>query len=111
MLSLLVAVLITVVSIAVVTAKIGPGLDSEELHDLGDRREELQEEREEQREEQLEGDERNSGPGREPSPRAGGARPLRRRNDRGAQERKLRQRRRRSRRSGMSVESVSHSAS
>jgi hypothetical protein len=33
--SLLAAVVITVVVVAIVTAKIGPGLDSEELHDLG----------------------------------------------------------------------------
>ena len=32
--SLLVAVFITLATIALVTAKIGPGLDSEELHDL-----------------------------------------------------------------------------
>ena len=31
--SLLAAVLITILAIALVTAKIGPGLDSEELHD------------------------------------------------------------------------------
>jgi hypothetical protein len=60
LLSLLAAVVITLVSIIIVTAKIGPGLDSEELHDLDDRREEIQEEREEQ----LEGEEDNSGPGR-----------------------------------------------
>jgi hypothetical protein len=60
LLSLFAAVVITLVSIILVTAAIGPGLDSEELHDLDDRQEELQE----QREEQLEGEEDNSGPGR-----------------------------------------------
>jgi hypothetical protein len=60
LLSLLAAVVITLVSIIIVTAKIGPGLDSEELHDLDDRREEIQE----QREEQLEDEEDNSGSGR-----------------------------------------------
>lgn len=42
--SLLAAVVITVLVVAIVTAKIGPGLDSEELHDLGldDRREEVE---------------------------------------------------------------------
>jgi hypothetical protein len=60
LLSLFAAVVITLISIIIVTAKIGPGLDSEELHDLDDRQEELQE----QREEQLEGEEDNSGPGR-----------------------------------------------
>jgi hypothetical protein len=54
LLSLLAAVIITLVSIIIVTAKIGPGLDSEELHDLGDRQEELQEQREERQEERLE---------------------------------------------------------
>ena len=33
--SLLAAVAITVLVVLIVTAKIGPGLDSEELHDLG----------------------------------------------------------------------------
>jgi hypothetical protein len=33
--SLLAAVVIIVLVVAIVTAKIGPGLDSEELHDLG----------------------------------------------------------------------------
>jgi hypothetical protein len=51
--SLLAAVAITVLVIAIVTAKIGPGLDSEELHDLGldDRLEEIEERQD------------NSGPG------------------------------------------------
>jgi hypothetical protein len=64
LLSLLAAVVITLVSIIIVTAKIGPGLDSEELHDLDDRREEIQEEREERREEQLKAEEDDSGSGR-----------------------------------------------
>jgi len=33
--SLLFAVVLTVAAIAIVTAKIGPGLDSKELHDRG----------------------------------------------------------------------------
>jgi hypothetical protein len=51
--SLLAAVAITVLVIAIVTAMIGPGLDSEELHDLGldDRLEEIEERQD------------NSGPG------------------------------------------------
>jgi hypothetical protein len=51
--SLLAAVAITVLVIAIVTAKIGPGLDSEELHDLDldDRLEEIEERQD------------NSGPG------------------------------------------------
>jgi hypothetical protein len=46
-------VAITLVVVAIVTAKIGPGLDSEELHDLGldDRLEEIEERQD------------NSGPG------------------------------------------------
>ena len=34
-LSLLAALVITIATIAIVTAKIGPGLDSEEIHDEG----------------------------------------------------------------------------
>jgi hypothetical protein len=34
-LSLLAAIVITIATIAIVTAKIGPGLDSEEIHDQG----------------------------------------------------------------------------
>jgi hypothetical protein len=34
-LSLLAAIVITIATIAIVTAKIGPGLDSEEIHDRG----------------------------------------------------------------------------
>jgi hypothetical protein len=51
--SLLAAVAITVLVVSIVTAKIGPGLDSEELHDLGldDRLEEIEERQD------------NSGPG------------------------------------------------
>ena len=54
---MLAAVAITLLVIAIVTAKIGPGLDSEELHDLGldDRLEEIEEGREEGQD--------NSGPG------------------------------------------------
>ena len=48
--SLLAAAVITVVTIALVTAKIGPGLDSRELRD----RQELIEERRDAREERLE---------------------------------------------------------
>ena len=48
--SLLAAAVITVATIALVTAKIGPGLDSRELRD----RQELIEERREAREERLE---------------------------------------------------------
>lgn len=48
--SLLAAVLLVVVTVALVTAKIGPGLDSTELRE----REERQEERLEQREERSE---------------------------------------------------------
>ena len=48
--SLLAAVLLVVVTVALVTAKIGPGLDSTELRE----KEERQEERLEQREERLE---------------------------------------------------------
>lgn len=48
---MLAAVVITVLVVAIVTAKIGPGLDSEELHDLGldDRLEEIQEREERQK--------------------------------------------------------------
>jgi hypothetical protein len=51
--SLLAAVVITVLVVVIVTAKIGPGLDSEELHDLGldDRREDIEDRQD------------NSGPG------------------------------------------------
>jgi hypothetical protein len=48
--SLVAAAVITVVTIALVTAKIGPGLDSRELRE----RQELIEERREAREERLE---------------------------------------------------------
>ena len=48
--SLLAAVAITVLVVMIVTAKIGPGLDSEELHDLG-------------RDDRLEERQDNSGPG------------------------------------------------
>jgi hypothetical protein len=48
--SLVAAAIIVVLAIALVTAKIGPGLDAKELHDLG-------------RDERVERDENNSGPG------------------------------------------------
>jgi hypothetical protein len=48
--SLLAAVAITVLVVSIVTAKISPGLDSEELHDLG-------------RDDRLEERQDNSGPG------------------------------------------------
>lgn len=48
--SLIAAILLVVVTVALVTAKIGPGLDSTELRE----KEERQEERLEQREERLE---------------------------------------------------------
>ena len=48
--SLLAAVLLVVVTVALVTAKIGPGLDSTELRDREERQEERLEEREERRE-------------------------------------------------------------
>jgi len=47
--SLIAAILLVVVTVALVTAKIGPGLDSTELRE----KEERQEERLEQREERL----------------------------------------------------------
>jgi len=49
--SLLAAVLLVVVTVALVTAKIGPGLDSTELRDKEERQEERLEESEERREE------------------------------------------------------------
>lgn len=49
--SLLAAVLLVVVTVALVTATIGPGLDSAELRDKEERQEERLEEREERREE------------------------------------------------------------
>ncbi len=48
--SLLAAVLLVVVTVALVTAKIGPGLDSTELREKEERQEERLEEREERRE-------------------------------------------------------------
>ena len=61
--SLLAAVIITVLTIAVVTAKIGPGLDSEELYDTRSERQDLIDERQDRQEEQQEADGDNSGPG------------------------------------------------
>ena len=56
--SLFVAILIVVITVALVTAKIGPGIDTrekrEELEEIEEEREELQELREEQREERRE---------------------------------------------------------
>lgn len=49
--SLVAAVLLVVVTVALVTAKIGPGLDSTELREQEERREERLEQREERREE------------------------------------------------------------
>jgi hypothetical protein len=49
--SLLAAVLLVVVTVALVTAKIGPGLDSTELREREELLEEQREEREERREE------------------------------------------------------------
>jgi hypothetical protein len=47
-------VLIVVITVALVTAKIGPGPDSQELRDRYEQQEELREERQEQREEAAE---------------------------------------------------------
>jgi hypothetical protein len=55
--SLVAAALIVLLTVALVTSKIGPGLDSTELRERDERREERleqQEERREQREEQRE---------------------------------------------------------
>jgi cell shape-determining protein MreC len=52
--SLLAALLIVILTVLVVTAKLGPGLDAREQRELQDQREELQERRQEQREERLE---------------------------------------------------------
>ncbi|MGH2636645.1 MAG: hypothetical protein ACRDHU_10955 [Actinomycetota bacterium] len=49
--SLIAAVIIVVLAVAIVTAKIGPGLDAKELHDLG-------------RDDGNEQQDDNSGPGR-----------------------------------------------
>ena len=53
--SLIVAALIVVAVIALVTAKIGPGLDAPEQREGYERQEELREEREERIEERREG--------------------------------------------------------
>ncbi len=52
--SLLAAVLIVAVTILLVTAKLGPGLDAREQRELQEQREELLERQQEQREERLE---------------------------------------------------------
>ena len=52
--SLLAAVLIVAVTILLVTAKLGPGLDAREQREIQRQREELLERRQEQREERLE---------------------------------------------------------
>ena len=54
LLSLLTAVVITIVTIAVVTAAIGPGPDWEELYDTRSERRDLIDERQDEREERLE---------------------------------------------------------
>lgn len=53
--SLLVALLLVAITIAIVTAKLGPGLDATELRERQEQREERREQREERREERLEG--------------------------------------------------------
>jgi hypothetical protein len=52
--SLLAAVLIVILTVLIVTAKLGPGLDAREQREVQEQREELQERRQEQREERLE---------------------------------------------------------
>jgi hypothetical protein len=52
--SLIAAALIVLLTVALVTTKIGPGLDSTELREREERREERLEQREERREERLE---------------------------------------------------------
>ena len=52
--SLLAAVLVVILTVLVVTAKLGPGLDAREQREIQDRREELRERHQEQREERLE---------------------------------------------------------
>jgi hypothetical protein len=53
--SLLVALLLVAITIAIVTAKIGPGLDATEMRERQEQREERLEQREERREERQEG--------------------------------------------------------
>jgi hypothetical protein len=52
--SLLAALLIVALTILIVTAKLGPGLDAREQREIQEQREELLERRQEQREERLE---------------------------------------------------------
>jgi hypothetical protein len=52
--SLIAAALIVLLTVALVTTKIGPGLDSTELREREERREERLEQREERREQRLE---------------------------------------------------------
>jgi hypothetical protein len=54
LLSLITAVVITIATIAVVTAAIGPGPDWEELYDTRSERRDLIDERQDEREERLE---------------------------------------------------------
>ena len=53
--SLLVALLLVAITVAIVTAKLGPGLDATELRERQEQQEERREQREERREERLEG--------------------------------------------------------
>ena len=53
--SLLVALLLVAVTIAIVTAKLGPGLDATELREREEQREERREQRQERREDRQEG--------------------------------------------------------
>ncbi|MGH2752085.1 MAG: hypothetical protein ACRDK3_14615 [Actinomycetota bacterium] len=53
--SLMAAVLIVVLTVALVTVKIGPGLDSTELREREERQEERLEQREERRQERGDG--------------------------------------------------------
>jgi multisubunit Na+/H+ antiporter MnhC subunit len=57
--SLIAALIITAVVVALVTAKIGPGLDAKELRE----RERIAEERREERQDRLDGNQGGSGPG------------------------------------------------
>jgi hypothetical protein len=57
--SLIAALIITVVVVALVTAKIGPGLDAKELRE----RQRIAEERREERQDRLEENQGGTGPG------------------------------------------------
>jgi hypothetical protein len=57
--SLIAALIVTVAVVALVTAKIGPGLDAKELRE----RERIAEERREERQDRLEENQGGSGPG------------------------------------------------